>query len=191
MRAPTSYIKYISDFVWQIAWGFIRDNESLLAGHIRSKICRTPCFIDTNVIIKNRYNFKGGSTSALYHSTYILNSFGMFQIGDNSHLGAFCYVNACYGRVIIGNNVAVGPGTKIIAYSNHYEKGKLVTEIKQKQDIIIGSNVFIGANSTILPGSIIHDNIIIGAGSIVKGELQENAIYGGTPCKLLRNNWYA
>ena len=146
--------------------------------------------IDTNVFIKNRKNFKSGHRSCLYHSGYILNTNGKFVIGNNSHLGAFCYVNVCYGSVSIGDDVAVGQGRKIIAYSNHYECGKKVTETKFTADIVIKNNVFIGANCTVLPGTIINDNIVIGAGSIIKGELETNSIYAGVPCRKIKSGWY-
>ena len=51
------------------------------------------------------------------------------------------------------------------------------------KDIKIGNNVFIGMRSIILPGSTIGDNVIIGAGSIVKGVLEPNAVYAGCPAK--------
>jgi len=147
--------------------------------------------IDTNVFIKNKKNFISGHGSCLYHSCYILNINGKFVIGNNSHLGAFCYVNVCYGKVTIGDDVVVGPGTKIIAYSNHYQHGKKVTEEKITRDVVIKNNVFVGANCTILPGTIINKNIIVGAGSVVKGELEANCIYAGVPCKKIKSGWYA
>ncbi|MEW6380566.1 MAG: acyltransferase [bacterium] len=111
-------------------------------------------------------------------------------MGNNSHLGAFCYVNVCFGTVTIGDDVAIGPGTKIIAYSNHYQYGKKITEVRITEDVTIGNNVFIGANCIILPGTIIPDNTIVGAGSVVKGKLESNSIYGGVPCKRIKTGWY-
>lgn len=49
--------------------------------------------------------------------------------------------------------------------------------------IIIGNNVFIGFGAIILPGTIIEDNVIIGAGSVVKGTIKRNCVYGGIPAK--------
>lgn len=178
------------NFLWQFVIGLIRGNDSMIASILRRKIYRTKCFIDTNVFIKNRNNFKAGQDSCLYHSCYILNSNGKFHIGNNSHLGAFCYVNVCYGKVLIGENVAIGPGTKIIAYSNHYERGKKVTDVRKTGDVVIGNNVFIGANCTILSGTVIHDNVIVAAGAVIKSELETNAIYGGVPGKLIKRGWY-
>ena len=108
-------------------------------------------------------------------------------MGTNSHMGAFCYVNVCYGNLKIGDDVAIGPHTSIIVYSNHYEPGKKVTETRITKDITIGNNVFIGANCTILPGTEIGDDVVIGAGSVVKGKLEESAVYAGAPCKKIKD----
>ncbi|WP_221275541.1 acyltransferase [Microcystis aeruginosa] len=161
-----------------------------MASLFRKQIYNTECFVDTNVFIVNKKNFRSGLGSALYHSCYILNNNGNFSMGNNSHLGAFCYVNVCYGNVSIGDHVAIGPGTKLIAYSNYYQQGKKVTEEKITKDVIINNNIFIGANCTILPGSIINSNVVIGAGSVVRGTLDANSIYAGVPCKKIKSGWY-
>lgn len=178
------------EFVWEFFRGAIRGNDSKIASFLRRKMYQTACMIDTNVFIKNKNNFTSGPGSCLYHSCYILNNNGKFVIGSCSHLGAFCYVNVCYGNVRIGDYVAIGPGTKIFAYSNHYQFGKKVTDEKITIDVVINNNVFVGSNCVILPGTIIPDNVVIAAGSIVKGELEENSIYAGTPCKKIRSSWY-
>lgn len=168
----------------------VRDNTSPLARRLRQRMYRTACHIDTNVVITASANFSAGEGSALYHATYVLNTNGTVRLGAKSHLGAFCYVNAHHGAVSLGDNVAVGPGTKLIAYSNHYRIGAQVSDERITGDIRIGSNVFIGANCTILPGTTIGDNIVIGAGSVVKGELLEEGIYGGAPARQLRGAWF-
>lgn len=169
---------------------FVQMNNTKLAAALRKIIYRTDCFIDTAVIIVNPHNFHAQKETALYHGCYILNSEGQFIMGARSHLGAYCYVNVCYGKVHIGDDVAIGPGTKLFSYSNHFKKGSKVTDIRITRNIEIGNNVFIGANCSILPGTAIHDNVIIGAGSVVKGELKSNAIYAGVPCRLLKEGWY-
>ncbi|NEO79673.1 hypothetical protein [Moorena sp. SIO4G3] len=183
-------ISLLLDFIWGFFFGFIRSNHSRLASCIRSKIYKTDCLIDTDVFITNKNNFKAGHKSCLYHSCYILNTNGIFKIGNNSHLASYCYVNVCYGNIVIGNDVAIGPGSKIIAYSNHYHFGKKITEERITKDIVIKDNVFIGANCTILPGSIINENVVVGAGAVVKGELEANSIYVGIPSQKIKSNWY-
>lgn len=52
--------------------------------------------------------------------------------------------------------------------------------------VVIGNNVFIGTNSTILKGVHIGDNSVIGAGSIVTTSLPENVIAAGVPAKVIQ-----
>lgn len=54
------------------------------------------------------------------------------------------------------------------------------------RDIKIGNNVWIGANSIILPGVVVEDNVVIAAGSVVTKSLDSGYIYGGVPAKLIK-----
>lgn len=185
-----NYFKHLCGFFIGQILATIMMNDSHLATFLRSKLYKTDTEIKTSVVIKNKGNYKGGLDSTLYHGVEILNQNGIVSIGRNSHLGSYCLVNAVEGQVKIGKNVAVGPGCKIISYSNHYKSGKLVTNEKIQKNIIIGDNVFIGANSTILPGTTIGDNTIIGANSLIKGDIQGNSIYAGSPCKKITEGWH-
>ena len=51
--------------------------------------------------------------------------------------------------------------------------------------VLIGDNVFIGAQSIILKGVTIGENAIIGAGSVVTQDVPANAIAAGNPCKVV------
>jgi galactoside O-acetyltransferase len=154
---------------------------------LRKKQFNTSAYLDTCVRINSKINFLAGNNCALYHNTYIQNDNGQFLMGNRSHLGAYCYVNVFRGKCIIGDDVSIGPGTKVIVYSNHYQKGKKNTEIRICEDISIGNNVFIGANCVILPGTQIGDNVVVGAGSVVKGTLDENGVYAGSIVKKLKS----
>jgi len=180
----------VPDFFWQALVGSIRHNDSRTAAWLRRKIYRTRCRLDTGVTIANWRNFSAGTGRWLYHGCYILNHEGRFLMGNDSHLGAFCFVNVCHGNVRLGDDVAVGPGTKIIAYSNHYAKGRKITEERTSADIVIGNNVLIGSNCTVLPGTTIQDHVVVAAGAVVRGVLESNSIYGGVPCHKLNEGWH-
>ena len=51
--------------------------------------------------------------------------------------------------------------------------------------IIVGNNVFIGMNTTILKGVHIGNNVVIGAGSLVNKDIPDNYVAAGNPCKLI------
>jgi acetyltransferase-like isoleucine patch superfamily enzyme len=59
-------------------------------------------------------------------------------------------------------------------------------DIDVVRPIIIGNNVFIGINCTILPGVKIGDNTVIGAGSIITKELPGGFVYAGNPAKPIK-----
>lgn len=58
-------------------------------------------------------------------------------------------------------------------------------DIDSFEKIKIGNNVFIGYGAIILPGTIIEDNVIVGAGSIARGILKSNSVYAGIPVKFI------
>ena len=56
----------------------------------------------------------------------------------------------------------------------------------QPKPIVIGENVWIGSNSTILPGVTIGKGSIIAAGAVVTKDVDENVVVGGVPAKFIK-----
>lgn len=52
--------------------------------------------------------------------------------------------------------------------------------------IVLGKNVWIGSNSTILQGVTIGDNAIVAAGAVVTKDVPANTIVGGVPAKIIK-----
>jgi acetyltransferase-like isoleucine patch superfamily enzyme len=59
------------------------------------------------------------------------------------------------------------------------------TDVAFIREIRIGNNVFIGMGAIIMPGTTINDNVVIGAGSVVRGEIQSDSIVIGNPAKII------
>lgn len=93
------------------------------------------------------------------------------------------YIQATNG-IIFGNNIELGPGAKIISANHDLQNFR---NHKKSKPIVIGNNVWIGANSVILPSVTIGNNVIIGAGSIVSKDIPSNSIAAGNPCKVIKN----
>lgn len=82
----------------------------------------------------------------------------------------------------IGDDFISAPGSIILA---HDASLLLHTNKIRAQKTIIGNNVFLGANSVILPGVRIGDNVIVGSGSIVTHDVPENTVVAGNPAKVI------
>lgn len=92
------------------------------------------------------------------------------------------YIQAV-GRIYMGDNVLMGPGSKIISANHDLNNFRKHIDTKP---VKIGSNVWIGADAVILPGISVGDNVVIGAGSIVTKDIPSNAIAVGNPCKVIK-----
>jgi acetyltransferase-like isoleucine patch superfamily enzyme len=74
-------------------------------------------------------------------------------------------------------------GVKIISANHDFKQRE--NHIKDKP-VIIEENVWIGANAVILPGVKIGKNSIVGAGSIVTKDVEENVIVAGNPARIIK-----
>ena len=97
-------------------------------------------------------------------------------IGDNSSVNSNNMI-ACRERIEIGNDVMLSPNVQIYDHDHDFRVTGGVKENRYNTaPVKIGNNVWIGANTVILRGTEIGDNCIIGAGCIVKGKYQNNAV---------------
>lgn len=106
--------------------------------------------------------------------------------GNVKSIGKFCSI-AYNVRIGLGGHPTNWVSTHPFAYEKKYgfaKKSKSWTD--DNQNTIIGNDVWIGANSTILAGVKIGDGAIIGAHSLVKEDVQPYSIVVGTPAKHIR-----
>lgn len=92
----------------------------------------------------------------------------------------------------IGDNVHFASNVGLITHDithlmlNNCEELKLKGRIIETKGCIeIGSNVFIGAGTRILPNTKIGSNVVIGAGSIVNKDIPDNSVVAGVPAKVI------
>ncbi|QNK51481.1 acyltransferase [Brevibacterium sp. PAMC23299] len=84
--------------------------------------------------------------------------------------------------ISIGDRVTLAPRVHILA---HDASTKIHLNYTKIGRVTIGDNVFIGADSIILPNVIIGNNVIIGAGSIVTKDIPENSLAIGNPARIV------
>lgn len=86
--------------------------------------------------------------------------------------------------VTIGDNCFIGHGVMFI--NDLFDSGGPAGGDKTKwKSTLIGNNVSIGSNATILPVSIC-DGVVIGAGAVVTKDISQKGIYAGNPARMIR-----
>lgn len=109
---------------------------------------------------------------------------GDFELGENSHLNSGIVVYTGNG-VLIGNHVLIAANCTFAPTNHEYKsRDKLIMEQRfkpSKGGIIIEDDVWIGANCVLLDGTIIRRGAVIGAGSVVRGEIESYGVYVGRP----------
>jgi maltose O-acetyltransferase len=114
---------------------------------------------------------------------------GEIIIGKNSYIGnrsALATSNGC--KIVIGDNCSISHNVRI--YTINRDSRTIINnlEIRHiKGDVIIGNNVWIGANVFINQGLTIGNNVVIGANSVVTRDVLSNTIVAGLPAKNIIN----
>lgn len=123
-----------------------------------------------------------GNHSVIESYCCINNAVGDVVIGDYTRIGIH---NTIIGPVCIGSHVNLAQGITVTALNHNFEdKTKRIDEqgITTKP-VIIGDDVWIGANAVILPGVTIGKHCVVAAGAVVTKDVQDNTIVGGVPAK--------
>ena len=89
-------------------------------------------------------------------------------------------------KVVIGDCFQAGPNVSIYTASHPMHPAARNTMYELGLEVVIGDNVWIGANSVILPGVTIGSNTVIGAGSVVNRDIPDWSVAAGNPCRVIR-----
>ncbi|MFR2839553.1 MAG: acyltransferase [Zhenhengia sp.] len=111
------------------------------------------------------------------------------HIGDGTYINEHSRIQ-CRKYIEIGENCAISWGVNIMDTDEHYIISNGAKKDKYRS-VKIGKHVWIGANATILKGSTIGDNCIVGANSVVNTIINSNSLIVGNPAIIKRCdvNW--
>lgn len=133
----------------------------------------------------------GKNVEVYSNSIFELHESSFLHIGDNVVVSYGCLLSV-RESLRIGRNTQIGEYTSIRDSTHSYDQ--IDVPIKYQADrvesILIGDNVWIGRGCIILPGTIIEDGAVIAANSVVKGLIESNKIYAGSPVKLIKERAY-
>lgn len=118
-----------------------------------------------------------------------LRSLGMV-IGDNTVIYAprDCVIDETRPWMIeIGDNVSITQGVTILTHGYDWSvlKGKYGDVLGSAGRVVIGNNVFIGMNATILKGVTVGDNVVIGANSLINKDVPPDCVVVGNPQRVV------
>jgi len=148
-----------------------------------------------------------GRGSKIYHSVRMdTPPYRRFSLGRHSVVESFCCINNAVGDVVIGDhtrigihNTVIGPvtigshvnlaqGITVTALNHNYkETGKRIDQQGVSTNpVVIGDDVWIGANAVILPGVTLGNHCVIAAGAVVTKDVPPHSLVAGVPAKIIK-----
>ena len=109
-------------------------------------------------------------------------------VGDNSNIGASCYIG-CSGFIRIGSNVMMSP--RVSLYAENHNFSDVTRPMKaqgvSREPIVIEDDCWIASHAVVLAGVTIGRGSIIAAGSVVTKDVPPYSIIGGSPARVIRS----
>lgn len=94
-----------------------------------------------------------------------------------------------FSLISIGKNTTISIDVVFLTHDFSISKGLKCMGAKESGEfikpIVVGENCFIGMRSIILPGTELGDNVIVGAGAVVKGAFPDDVVIVGNPAKII------
>lgn len=113
---------------------------------------------------------------------------GDLVIGEHVTINSGCVLYTGQG-IRIGNHVAIAANCTFAPVNHAYkDKSRLIRDqgfLPGKGGIVIEDDVWIGANCVLLDGAVLRRGCVVGAGSLVRGELAAYTVYAGQPLRVV------
>ena len=130
-----------------------------------------------------------------------------FRLGRHSVIESYCCINNAVGDITIGHHTRIGIHNTIIgpvSIGSHVNlaQGIVVTALNHQfldaskridqqgittRPVVIGDDVWIGANAVVLPGVTVGNHSVVAAGAVVTKDVPPHTVVGGVPAKVIKN----
>ncbi|KAG4095851.1 bacterial transferase hexapeptide repeat protein [Neocallimastix lanati (nom. inval.)] len=107
--------------------------------------------------------------------------FSNVTIGDNVYVNSGCLIMGG-GGITIDDNTMIAANVQLISNNHDLKQRQIIT----CKPVHIKKNAWIGAGATILPGVTIGENSVVGAGSVVTKNVEDNVVVAGNPAKIIK-----
>ena len=126
----------------------------------------------------------------VYHRTPHSDVPGRLMLGDRSVISMGCDIRAAGGTIRIGAGSVVSQYNVLVAANHVVRRGEPRIHVRwdeERTGVDIGNNVWSGAGCIFLPGSVVGDDAVIAAGSVVRGTVPPGEVWGGVPARKIRS----
>lgn len=106
--------------------------------------------------------------------------------GEPRYIAPDCYFDNL-ALITLGERVVLSTNVQFLTHDYSVTTALIAagaapaTDVASERPIEIGSNVFIGRNTLVMPGTVVGNNVIVGAGSVVRGSIPDDSIVMGNP----------
>lgn len=116
---------------------------------------------------------------------------GRITLGSHVFVNEFCSLNAGIDdEIVIGDYTSLAPDCYLITGDHDINKNNLINAVGdqggKRGSIIIGKNCWLGAKTIVLKNVTIGDGAVIGAGSVVTGDIPPFAVAVGNPARVIK-----
>ena len=111
----------------------------------------------------------------------------VLRIGDRCVVGRGSHIVA-HHSLVIGDDVFTGPYVYITDQNHGYADPDMPIgrQMPRNAAVRIGSGSWLGAGAVVLPGSCIGRNVVVAAGSVVRGPVPDRCVVAGVPARVVR-----
>jgi acetyltransferase-like isoleucine patch superfamily enzyme len=111
----------------------------------------------------------------------------VLRIGDRCVIGRGSHIVA-HQSLVIGDDVFTGPYVYVTDQNHGYADPDVPIgrQLPRNAEVRIGSGSWLGAGAVVLPGACIGRNVVIAAGSVVRGTIPDYCVVAGVPARVVR-----
>lgn len=142
-----------------------------------------------NIKIEPGVTIGSFSVICVQNGTSETSKLGVLNIEARVAIGSQANIRATNGTICIKKNSILAQQVSLIGCNHKISLDKPYRDLpwdESKTGITIQENVWIGSNVTVLPGCVIGENSVVGAGSVVTKSIPNNEIWAGVPARKIR-----
>jgi len=172
--------------------GFVAPDASIFHGDLR---CGQHVFIGERTVIYQAHDggpvMLGDGVHLHRESIVETGMGGSVVIGAHTHIQPRCQFSGYKGSIRIGRGVQIAPYCAFYPYDHGIDPGELISKqpIQSMGDILVDDDAWLGVGVSVLDGARIGKGAVIGAGSVVTGNIPDYSIAVGVPARVVKSRF--